>query len=257
MQHFLRTLLGFFILLAVTAPMPAAENCTSTLAITSSPSTVMIPVLTTGLQGADGSVWDTEVWLANVTDEKVVFAFGPCTVSCCCEEFATHWPQTTERLHFINPHGRWFMLPEDGSLQLQARFRDRTRAPLSAGIELPVVRQADFRTDEINLLGVPSDPGVRSMLRFYALEPNVELTVELIDAFGTVFHSTPIALEDPEHTFAGAVPAYAQSSIPPSADTGSHFRVRVTSSNGGQCFWAFASVTNNVTSEVTLITPSW
>jgi hypothetical protein len=41
------------------------------LPITFTSSAVMIPVLTAGLQGPDGSAWDTDVWLANVTDEPV------------------------------------------------------------------------------------------------------------------------------------------------------------------------------------------
>ncbi len=55
------------------------------------------------------------------------------------------------------------------SLVANSRIREITRQPQSAGTEVPVVRESDFRFDSILLLNVPYDAGSRAALRVWAL----------------------------------------------------------------------------------------
>lgn len=217
---------------------------------------ILIPVLARGTAGADGSVWDTEIWVTNRTDFPIVYFFGTCQVACCCEEINTIHPQRSFVVTLNELRGRWFTLPADGSLQFQARLRDRTRAGSSAGVELPIVREQDFRTGEANLLGIPRDPRFRAMVRLYAFNAGVWLRVEQVDQNGAVLHHDDVALEPPAVP-SFSKPAYAQ--VPLFLDTSGYWpiRIRIRSLTEGARFWAFASVTNNETSEVTIIQPWW
>jgi len=63
------------------------------------------------------------------------------------------------------PMGRYFGAAD--SIQLVARLRDLSRNGSSAGVDLPVVREDEFRADEMDLIAVPRDPRFRVLVRFY------------------------------------------------------------------------------------------
>lgn len=219
---------------------------------------ILVPVSAYGLQGANGSVWDTDLWVTNTTDTPIVFYFAPCTVSCCCDEFNTFAPQETRLAGGDSPHGQWFQFPADGSLQVQARFRDRTRAPFWAGVELPLIRERDFRTGVLQLVGVPQDERFRVMLRVYALAAGVTARIEELDTNGVVLRQENVTLAPPTTTYSvGSVPAYAQLPLPVAPPDSPPIRIRISSLTPGERLWAFASVTNNESGEVTLVQPWW
>src|SRR3954453_9386841 len=130
---------------------------------------VLIPVLADRLPGAGGSIWQTDLWITNPTDQPVVYLFRPCNQACCCAETNTICPQTTAHNVDDRPRGRWIAAPVGGLLQFSVRLRDLSRNASSAGIELPIVREDEFRSDEINLLAVPRDPRFRLTVRLYGL----------------------------------------------------------------------------------------
>lgn len=216
---------------------------------------VLVPVLAAGLAGANGSVWDTDLWVTNTTDLPIYYRFGECNLGCCCAEHSFVSPQVSFAERLDEPRGEWFSLPADGSLQFQARFRDRTRAGLSAGVELPIVREEDFVTDELSLPGIPQDARFRTMVRLYAREPGVVLRVEELDFGGGVLRQRDMALSPPGSAYNGPIPAYAQWTLPSDPTGEFPTRLRIRPLTGNSRFWAFASVTNNETSEVTIIQP--
>lgn len=218
---------------------------------------LLVPVLADRIAGADGSVWTTELWISNVTDCPVLFPLAPCQVSCCCDEFSTYRAQEAVSLALDHPRGRWFNVPADGSLQFQARFRDLSRAASSAGVELALVREADFRADQVNLIGIPRDPRFRVTLRLYSLSGGTTLRVDTVDLFGATIATQVVALEPPTEIYAGTIPAYAQLSMPPAGIGDEPVRLRIVPLSAGSRVWAFASITNNETSEVTVVQPSW
>lgn len=218
---------------------------------------ILVPVTAYGLVGANGSVWDTDLWVTNTTNTPIIYYFAPCSVSCCCDEFNTFAPQATGQGGGDSPRGQWYRVPADGSLQIQARFRDRTRSAYWAGVELPIVRERDFRRGDLQLIAVPRDGRFRVTLRVYALTAGVLARVEQLDANGSMIRQDNLALEPPASTFAGTIPAYGQLAIAPAPADSRPIRIRIRSLSSNEPLWAFASVTNNESGEVTLVTPWW
>jgi hypothetical protein len=215
---------------------------------------VLIPVLAIHLPGAGGSIWQTDVWVTNATDQPVVYSLQPCLLACCCAEINTICPQSTAIHGDDRPQGRWIGAPVGGFLRFEVRLRDLTRNASSAGVELPIVREDEFVSDEVHLLGVPRDPKFRITIRFYGLDSSPVLNVDQFDQSGNVVRNDIVLLG--RSTVDPGAPGYAQLSIDPAAQAATPLRIRIRSLSAGIKFWAFASVTNNDTSEVTLILPA-
>jgi hypothetical protein len=217
---------------------------------------VLVPVLANHLPGAAGSNWQTDVWVTNPTDQPVVYLFHPCLQACCCAETNTICPQSTVVHGDDRPQGRWIGVPTGGLLRFDVRLRDLTRNASSAGVGLPMVREDEFRSDEIDLLAIPRDPRFRVTVRLYGLDASPVLTVDQIDISGNVVRHDIVLLGRPNTEYGYLVaPGYAQLSLDPSPQQADPVRIRIRSLSTGVSFWAFASVTNNDTSEVTLIQP--
>jgi hypothetical protein len=214
---------------------------------------LFIPVLVFNLPGVGGSVWNTELWATNTSNQPVVYSLIPCTVSAGCILIATVGPQATViRTDVIpRPTGEWVGF--DPAIQLEARIRDLSRNALSAGVELPIVRETDFRSDEINLNGISQDPRFRVTLRVYGLDAGGQVTVEQIDELGHLIRTTAVVLAPPDNPL--ILTGYAQLAVDIAPDIRAPLRIRIRPISGAPRIWAFASVTNNATSEVTLIQP--
>jgi hypothetical protein len=200
-------------------------------------------------------MWQTDVWVTNPTDQPVVYILhGPCTQAAACAETYTICPQSTRLDGDNQPQGRWIAAPVGGLLRFDVRLRDLTRNASSAGVGLPIVREDEFRSDEIDLLAIPRDPRFRVTVRFYGLDASPVLNVDQIDVSGNVVRNDFVLLGRPNTDYFSA-PGYAQLSLDPSPQQADPVRIRIRSFSAGISFWAFASVTNNDTSEVTLVLP--
>lgn len=226
---------------------------------TSPPQTmqVLLPLATHGVRGAFGSVWYTELWAANTTDLPIIYYFAPCNVACCCDEFNTLAPQSVNLVQLEHRNGILLCLPPHGSIQLQNRIHRIDEPPGSSGVAVPVVRTDEFGSGEANLFGLSIDSTNRVTLRLYALEADTWLRVDLIGNEGTVIRTSEVLLSAPETTYNFRAPGYAQVSILPIGSEASPVRIRVRPLTAGRRFWAFASVTNNESSQVTIIPPAW
>ncbi|HEX8410834.1 MAG TPA: hypothetical protein VF883_18365 [Thermoanaerobaculia bacterium] len=163
--------------------------------------------------------------------------------------------------------GQYFYVrPADANkFRFNARLYDAARVDTTAGAEIPVVRDGDFRSDVIALLNVPVGAQYRHTLRIYdadgrdgalaririysgdELEPRLTVVRELRQFSPRV---TTTALL-PAH------PAFAQdelSQLLPLADL-EPLRVEIEPVDPVVRLWAFISITNNVTHHVTLVTP--
>lgn len=218
---------------------------------------VLVPIVTYGLRGALGSVWYTELWVLNTTDRPIVYYFGPCNVACCCDEINTLPPQWMNLVQLDRPNGLLLCLPGDGSLVLQNRIHRYEEPVGSPGVELPVVPTSEFRSAEANLLDVSLDPRNRATVRLYSIEPETRLRVEVIRYDGHVLRGMEISLSPPATDYYGRSPGYAQILIPALEPASVPVRVRIRPISVGLRFWAFASVTNSETSQVTIIPPAW
>jgi IPT/TIG domain len=157
--------------------------------------------------------------------------------------------------------GRLFWVPKgEDTIAANLRVRDVTRQATSHGVEIPVVHRNDFSTQRITLLGVPIEPRFRNTLRIYGVTQaeqliNVSIGNELHQLYlqrgADVFEPASLTFTDfplPEELPAG------QSTIKVVVDLPRG--VGGVPLEGNPLIWAFITVTNNETQQITTITPN-
>ncbi|MFA6956306.1 MAG: hypothetical protein WC538_10580 [Thermoanaerobaculia bacterium] len=146
--------------------------------------------------------------------------------------------------------GRFVFYPSSAQLDFNLRARDSSRDQLSYGTEVPVVAGELFRSRPFNLLAVQSAQTFRAMLRVYGIAASTVTVRALRQADDRVLDQWSLQLSEPGNEYE---PAYAEIALP---GWGVSF-VRIEISPQSEQFpvWAFASVTNNVTQQFTLVTP--
>ena len=234
---------------------------------------ILVPVFSPPVQGAFGSDFRTILRASNTGSEpRRVPLYG--LDSTCILITPVLGPtdprlinndQTTQELtpECSQWPARFFYVPKDltDNLTMNLRVRDVSRSDLSHGTEIPVVRESDFKTDRIVLLGVPIDnTRFRNTLRIYATEPGF-VAVTIGDQVRSVELRPGRNEFEPAFAMLGNYPGPGETEAP-GRDT-----VRITidamPTPGGittplpsvRPIWAFVSVTNNVTQEITVVTP--
>lgn len=155
---------------------------------------VLLPILSPApIVGADGSRWQTELWLRNASDAPLdVFPAGQdCISSVSCFETMRTYPSlaphqtsyhvsagTVEPWHvgytfpYLGRPGRFLYVERSriDDLDINLHLSDTSRRPVARGTQLPVVRASSFLDRTVNILGVPLGPGSRATLRIYSEE---------------------------------------------------------------------------------------
>jgi hypothetical protein len=246
------------------------------LAWAGSPSPVLLPTLYSG-PGALGSHWDTAV----VINNHEPFAFKSvgvefailCTIPEGC--YSDEVPAGAFGA-IANPfpaHGLLLYLPsESADISFMARIAALPRHTLTGGTELPVVHEREFTRTRINLPYVPfqSYPTrLRTTLRIYGpdAQPGTSVSVELRFwdcPVGSPEFSKTVVLQVPSGTgFPPIFPAYAlvnlQDEFPLAVYRSTYYNVTVVplslASGGTPRIWAFITITDNSTQEVTVQRP--
>jgi len=233
----------------------------------------LIPVTTGQVPGANGSLWSTEWVVRNNTNWPFAMIWNHCppTVSPCPDTLMP--PQTTTRRPVVSRgdgnDGAYVYVPKPMLPPMSLRVRDLSQNAQSFGTELPIVRDSDYRS-WMELLDIPTDPKYRATLRLYGPGPAPhridvsvfsESTGQLVEQYSVelsgIVHVSPE--EFPLH------PAYAQLDPLTPAVRASGDRVRIVVSS--YMWWslisppppwpayAFVSITNNETQQVTTVTP--
>ncbi|MGK2857692.1 MAG: hypothetical protein ACSLFQ_10850 [Thermoanaerobaculia bacterium] len=152
-----------------------------------------------------------------------------------------------------------------------------SRATLTWGTEIPVVRESAFRLTPVDLLDVPTADEFRQTVRVFSLqlvesratirvysepEPNYD-TVEpaplptLLGELEVVLVPTPLD-SGADQSFP-IQPAFARvdylAAALPQIKSNERVRVTLQSATPGVPIWGFVTVTNNETQHVTTITP--
>jgi hypothetical protein len=233
---------------------------------------VLVPITSTNIPGLNGSRWITETWLENTTTQPADIRgpyFSPIGT-----------PPIPISLHF-SP-GLSMTLPKPQTQQLtsstiegaligvprwlgrkaafNSRVHDTSRQAQNWGTEIPVVREIEF-ADSMTLINVPGDARFRLLLRIYTRTSaaDVHIKADVLSAivpildppvFGPLFERV-IHVDAPTGPF--GVPGYVQVTI---GTYGVPMQISVTSESGAaNNVWAFVSITNNETQDVTLVTP--
>lgn len=243
---------------------------------------VLFPVVFQG-PGAFGSDWRTQISVFNngpavVDAANKVFEGDPtCPAVCGCD--ANDSVRRFQTAHlcvggFQDPMGLIYYprkrFVED--LSFGSRIFDVSRSTLNAGTEIPVVRERDFHFDVITLVDVPLTEGFRVALRAYDPDQHdgAQLQMTIVDPVTgstigerTLMLSYPIrtAIPDPfpnrpAFVFVNDLQDMVRSMLPAGSSV-QRFNIHLTPRpvTSGVRFWAFASVTNNVTQVVTTVSP--
>jgi hypothetical protein len=239
---------------------------------------VLIPITRTGIPGANGSVWRTDINALLLSDVMPEIAPGPCDFADInCGNFGVPAPLRRAfdaRLSLLLSGDRrdeggqflYIRVERAWELRLNARVYDETRQTTTAGAELPIARRHDFTTGSFSLLGIPTSREYRHTLRVYDLDgrggarvavkiyvgDESEPRVSTVRTLARMDQLTVFApFQQPVH------PAFLQ------IDLGQLFtspepavlRLDIEPLDPGLRIWGFVSATNNETHHVTMFTP--
>ena len=218
---------------------------------------ILFPVIFYG-QGAFGSQWRTEATVSNpapwtVHADYTLHNIGPCITDCdppfepkSIEKFSNGYPRGTVM---------WVPRTEAEQLALSLRIRDASRQEQGFGTEVPVVRERDFVHGEtIRLLDVPLDRRYRVKVRIYMIEPVLAPSLN-----GVVRMRRSGLVADLPFTLTRDLsgysiePYYAEVDLPQDA-AGERVNLEILMPLDATG-WAFATVTNNETQQVTVVAP--
>ena len=236
---------------------------------------VLLPVyFEDEIPGAFGSRWRTDFRIRNNGATSVTLAPWQCPDGLFCPpvfpltfalqpDHALHNPINLDTSGRTNPSQLLYVLrTDDADISMSLRVADVSRSTLNAGTDLPVIRESELLSGTVQLFDIPMDAQhFRVLLRVYDLTyTNAEYSVRLYGEDGPaepVHSATLTALATPGEFRNQA--AYAQLDLtdllrlrqvwPPSV------RVEIVPSTPGSRYWAVASITNNDTQLVTLVTP--
>jgi hypothetical protein len=227
------------------------------------------------IPGAFGSRWRTDFRIRNNGGTTVTLAPWQCPDGQFCPPVfpltyalqpnqALHNPENLDTSGRTNPSQLLYVLrSEEPEISMTLRVADVSRSTLNAGTDVPVVRESELLDGTAQLFDIPMDgQHFRVLLRVYDLTyTNAEYSVRLYGEDGLsepVHGATLTATSAMAGDFRNEA-AYAQLDLtallqlrqvwPPSV------RVEIVPLTPGSRYWAFASITNNETQLVTLVTP--
>lgn len=234
---------------------------------------VLVPLTALATPGAHGSIWESELRIFNASPIPLRMP-GPETfiVELPVDPAVLIAPHRTDRV-FLNRRqagvdGHFLYVPNPllYAPKMSLRVRDTSQNATSLGDEVPVVRSDQFAGD-LAIVDVPVDPKYRATLRIYALTAapmsvGVVIYPESGDTPYAQFDIPLNGIVTIDHVPFPPHPAYAAFDplVPAVRAAGGRVRIEITNYNINlspppPTIWAFLSLTNNETNQVTIVTP--
>jgi hypothetical protein len=258
----------------VTAALPLFADGSSEAGKTITPADVerlLVPLCpANGQEGRYGTFWACEMWVRNSADVPVVFSHGP-NSGLPGGGLIQIDPHATQ-FYSAGLRGGMYIVEKAYADQVHASVRvaDQNRRPVNQGTEIPIVRDKDWLSMPLDLLDIPTDPAVRLTLRVYDPDSTHQASVR-VSVYPFYFADVqPLAevvlvlrggdrSSDPSSDPWYVLPDYAE--IPdlvaafPQIATEERLRVTVEPLTPGMRFWAFITITDNATQQVTVVSP--
>ncbi len=244
---------------------------------------ILVPfLLGQPLPGKFGSLWATEAWITSSAAQAVdiqSYDYG-----CFLPEGCFPIPPTPPGISFqprlfgLRSELRGLFLFVDrrfaSDVSIALRLRDLSRASMTWGTEVPVVREGDFRTGKLTLLDIPTGSRFRQVLRIYSLaEARVAQIAVRIYGLNPAYTNPFSARPDPllgqslvsfptvGPNFIPAFPGPGYIEIPDlnaiaTLSGTERVRIEIEPLTPGLQYWAFVTVVNNDTQHLTVISPS-
>jgi len=241
---------------------------------------ILLPSYTCDLPGAHGSVWCAEFSVFNASADAItVYPVYPyigeiSAFSMPPNRFAIPRLIESDNSFLVIPPRSARVLYVDPAhaddLRFNLRIYDQSRTRMTWGTEVPVVRERDLRSAQIEIFPVPLNGHFRQALRIY--DPFRLGTGEVEARFfaartGELIatRTVTLAVYERSMSFGGidqSFPGLAEFNnlmidVPELAAVPSteQLRIEVVPVTPGLRFWAMVSLTNNETQHVTLLTP--
>jgi hypothetical protein len=161
------------------------------------------------------------------------------------------------------PRGVAMLTPraEASNFAFTLRVRDKAFESEGFGTNIPVVREQDmFTNTDLTLLDVPIDPRYRTKLRMYvfdSVEHDAFITVLRPNAGSASARRSPytarVTRDCSVPVHCASLPWYAELDLP-AGNVDERVNVYVRIGGRETPAWAFASITNNATQQVTIVT---
>lgn len=228
---------------------------------------LLLPVvLSAPVRGAYGSVFNTQLTILNSSRTTVsVRGFGPsqCAIDLCnSNSLDPNETRTFTPFMQAGTVGRFLYVDRNFSnaVRVQLRAFDSSHATDTFGTEIPIVRESEALQGPTELLSIPTDRNFRNLVRIYGFDSGssdpVLVRIYYRGAAGeqdVLYEERLLNLQPgPSEDY----PSYAQfdiTALTPFAVK--EVRVEVVPVNPTLRYYTFASVTNNNTQHITLVTP--
>jgi hypothetical protein len=201
--------------------------------------------------GAFGSQWTTESFIS--ANSAAAFFRDPLPCTGCSTTFTLG---TSRLINDGNPWGHvlYALRGTTEVLDFASRIRDTSRQAITAGTEVPVVRERDFRA-RLRFMNIPADPKYRVTLRLWALGdfPQYTVGVDSIPALQNGLSLTRISGTSMWFGSMDVTSLVAQGSGNPTALLVSPSPFSPSSNGPPPPIWGMLSITNNDTQQVTIV----
>jgi len=241
---------------------PLVANNSAAAVITSaveveSWSRVLLPLVGPDVHGANGALWRTETTL--MIDSAIEVEPLHCEVIVTCLQFPVGIPIAYGGIGGALGQFLHVRTADASKLHVNTRVYDVSRSTETAGAEIPIVREEDFTSEPISLLGIPVAPHYRHTLRVYDFDgrngapvliriySGIETTPRL--SLTRTLSAPGLTVGDNRPLHPGTIQFEIGQQLPLAGiDT---LRVDIEPLESGLRLWSFVSVTNNDTHHVT------
>jgi Domain of unknown function DUF11 len=253
---------------------PLVSNNSATATITSEPEVepgpvwkrVMFPLIGADVHGANGSIWRTEVTGMVASDTSFEYHPNGCEPPVLCAPPPLPLRQAFDVFGegiaggYISGLGQfiYFREADEPKVHFNARVYDVSRSAETAGSEIPIVREKDFTSEPLSLLGIPVASHYRHTLRVYDVDGSdgpVTIRIYANDETTPRLITTRNLIPSNQAWQAGhpVFPGTTQFEIGQVMSLAGieTLRVDIEAAEEGLRLWSFVSVTNNDTHHVT------